>query len=194
MNSLRLFLAASLLCSASLAPAVTRAADAAASPKKHYDVSTGAGIAKAMKELEGWNLKDDENCIKREGDTVVLVASFANDFGCMAAGYFADGYYYKTRQESAPALKTLGWADQTRREAIALRWANAMTSPEGLSGEGKDAPQSKLQKDGSVVVEGWNAQPVGMVPQRTSHQLRITFSDAGDSKTETLKTVTTKLH
>ena len=182
--ALALFLSSSLVWADVIAP----------QKSKHYDVSTDAGLAKAMKELEGWDLKGDDKCSKREGDQIVLVASFANDYGCMAAGYFAGGYYYKTRQESAPALKVLGWADQSKREGIALLWANAMSSPEGLSGQGADAPHAALQKDGSVVVEGWNARPVGMVPEQTTHQLRITFSDAGDSKTETLKTVTTKLH
>ncbi|HEY1558793.1 MAG TPA: hypothetical protein VGF94_28415 [Kofleriaceae bacterium] len=162
---------------------------ALAGPHK-YDVSDDAKLDKAVQaELHH---AADHNCTERmTGDfkKVVLVGSFANDRGCMAEGYFADGVYVADRGKSAPALAASGWSDAKKRGDLAVAWAKEMTG-DSFAGD----PKAVAGKDGSVVVTGWVNDPVGMIPEQHSEQLEFRFTPAGDVTTKVLAQKTTKLH
>jgi hypothetical protein len=116
---------------------------------------------------------------------VTLIGHFANDFGCMTEGYKVDGVVVAKRENASKALAKAGWSDLKKREALALAWASRALDERPLISD--PPPTSKLQKDGSVVVEGFRRPRVGMRPPsagtRDEH-LRVTFSSSGDATVE----------
>ena len=176
-----LLLASTALLLASTAPLL---AAEPAKAKKKYDVSDMAKLGAAMKEIADWSGVDHcSSWMTGDFKGVVLVGTFATDHGCMAEGYFADGYYHEQRSDSAAALAVAGWSDVSKRKALAETWADA------LGDTAIPTKTTKVLKDGSVTVEGWRTEPVGMVPERVSELLRFTFSPSG---TVTEKTVQVK--
>jgi hypothetical protein len=162
-----------------------------------YDLSTDEGVSRAREAVSGKKLDEySKGCIRRSTELpkVVVVGSFAHDYGCSFQGVFIGNRYFE--EESATvvsknALDFLGWetARQEERERLALVWVEKgllafLTVLEQKDEDFKDrafqAPKATSSGNGEVTVTLWIRQPPGMSRERVYQLWEYRFSKYGD--------------
>lgn len=130
---------------------------------------------------------------------VVLVNTFANDRGDAPAGVIVDGVYGDIEKLTPKALEAAGWADKSKRTALALKWASwALYGRSVLEAAPKDfeedpkapaftKPETTLGKDGKVDIAYWCQGPTGMTPAHNFYKAHVVYSAEG--KVEKRETV-----
>lgn len=159
--------------------------DGPASPRR-FPLATDDALGAAILEVTGYPMDEDHPCVDRltapfEG--VVLVGSFAYDFGCTREGYFADGVWVADPLRSSSALSLAGWSDPSLREALALAWTDLalLTGTSGWASRAVPGPRARLERDGSVSVRGFHQLELGSRPGYAVERVRVRFSTEGDA-------------
>lgn len=138
-------------------------------------------VRQAIQEATGRDPGDDA-CIQWPPSfpRLVVVGTFAHDRGCMYEGLFVDRTWYAGRDAKADVagLSTVGWAkaDIEQRQKIARDWVREVA--QAFDGRFVEKPTTAFAFDDTpdfepvhvrptkvmgVVVDGWVAEPSGMV-------------------------------
>lgn len=125
---------------------------------------------------------------------VVVVGTFAHDAGCMHEGVFVDRTWYGSKGSASAGLVTAGWgeASMQQRQALAQAWVEEVSQAfggrfvkqTGTAFELEDTPDFRPvhvrpTKVRGVVVEGWVAEPSGMVFEEAYRFVQYRFGSDG---------------
>lgn len=144
------------------------------------DLSTDEGVRRAYQREIGEDVPDDDFCVKRPSDLqdIVLVGYFAHDAGCRYGEVFVGHEFGRVRDMTAAGLLHNGWVDESRREELAIIWADDVIFVEDnvlkrendeFTSGGKPfiPPTATLNDDGGVSIELWVVYDGGMLPEAT---------------------------
>lgn len=128
---------------------------------------------------------------------VVVVGTFAHDAGCMHEGLFVDRTWHggSSTQAASAGLATGGWAEASieRRQALAQAWVEEVSQAFGGRFVKQTGTAFELEdtrafqpvhvrptKVRGVVVEGWVAEPSGMVFEEAYRFVQYRFGSDGE--------------
>lgn len=185
------------------------AATASAQDISQFDLSTDDGINAAREAIAGKKLDDrSKRCIHRNQSLpgLVVVGSFAFDYGCRLQGAFIKSRYVPAggdlKEISRVALNALGWkaANPKERETLAQAWVVkgllgfltvVSAKPKNFTGPSFQPPRVTTKTDGTTVVTVWVGLPMGRAREKT-YQLReyVFWTDGTFLGSRTLDLVT----
>lgn len=191
VTSMKYFTRLTFLSSLLLCAACARAQDLS-----RYDLSTDEGVNAAREAASGKKLDEySKGCISRSTDLpkIVVVGSFAHDYGCSFQGVFLGSRYLEEGggvDLSKNALDHLGWerAQQKERERLARLWVEKGLLPffrvleikdDDFPGRTFQAPRVVSNEDGEVTVTLWIRLPPGMTRDKVYQLLEYRFSRDG---------------
>jgi hypothetical protein len=161
-----------------------------------YDLSTDEGVTAAREAASGKKLDEySKGCISRSPDLpkIVIVGSFAHDYGCSFQGVFLGSRYFEEggASLSKSSLNYLGWqtAQPEQREKIARLWVEKgllaffivlLEKDEYLQDRPFHPPRAISKENGETVVTLWIRIPPGMNKERVYQLLEYRFSRDGE--------------
>lgn len=175
---------------------LTIAAVAQSQDLSSSDLTTDEGVNAAREAISGKKLDDrSKRCISRDKSLpgMVVVGSFASDYGCRFQGVFVGSRYVATQDKalSKSALEALGWKSANRelREKLALAWLEKglFAFVTVIRAQNDDFQNRTFQPPGAVtgenaetVVRLWIRLPAGRVRGRPYQLREYRFSTDGD--------------
>lgn len=181
------------------------------------DLSTDDKVLEALNQAEKRDAKDalekSDVCIKRSDNfkNLITIGFFANDAGCMFAGFFVSGEYITDySQASRNVLKETDWVVPGKtieeNQKIALQWMEEVSAFETILDSDKtpkdfekaNAPkyhppsvQAVSDRDaGGWIVNYWVREESGMSPENTYKEMQFMLLSTGhmQDKPKVMKT------